>query len=137
MNKLNLLLLIGSASLVACNHRERVSWLESETSVEAPLPPHAPIAPLGKEQPKKVNSNPQPMEVQEPTVVIPDNIPQKEQEEWHPKEGDLVRAGELIMKLKKEKEGNPTNEEMVSYLHNHMAITPSQAHLILEELGLE
>ncbi len=137
MNKINLLLLICSVSLAACNHREKESWLESESNVQAPLPPHAPIAPLGKEQSANVNPNSPTMLMQEPAVVIPDKIPQKDQEEWHPKEGDLVKAGELVMNLKKEKQGNPTNEEMVSYLQNHMAITSSQAHLILEELGLE
>ena len=41
------------------------------------------------------------------------------------------------MKLKKETESNLTNEKMVSYLENNMSISSSQAHLILEELGLE
>ncbi|OJX10915.1 MAG: hypothetical protein BGO77_05225 [Caedibacter sp. 37-49] len=137
MNKKNLLLLFTSMIVVACNHSKKEPWIESESNVQAPLPPHAPIAPLGNGQSANVNSNSQSTQIQEPAVVIPDKILQKEQEEWHPKEGDLVKAGELIMNLKKEKQANPTNEEMVSYLQNNMSITSSQAHLILEELGLE
>jgi hypothetical protein len=138
MKKINLLLLISSATLVACNHREREPALDSEPAVKAPLPPHAPINPLAPVgQPVNIESNVVIPQIQEPAIIIPEKVPGEQQAEWHPKEGDLVRAGEFIMKLKREKGSSPTNKEMASYLQNSMAISPSQAHLILEELGLE
>lgn len=139
MKTLNLFLLISAATLVACNHREREPMLDSEPAEQAPLPPHAPIQPLVTGQSKKIKSSVAVPQNQEsiPNIVIPEQAPADQQAEWHPKEGDLVRAGELVMKLKQEKGGNPTNEEMISYLQNNMAISSSQAHLILEELGLE
>jgi len=135
VNKINLFLLISSSVLVACNQHKREPFLDVEPSVEAPLPPHAPTEPLAFNQSEKSILSPK--EESSLEIAIPEKAQLDQLTEWHPKEGDLVRAGELIMKLKKETESNLTNEKMVSYLENNMSISSSQAHLILEELGLE
>ncbi|AIL12968.1 hypothetical protein IM40_04750 [Candidatus Paracaedimonas acanthamoebae] len=139
MKILNLFLLISSSTLLACNQHKREAMLDSEPPVQAPLPPHAPIQPLVPGQSEKAKSIViMPLKQESSSaIVIPEKAPVDQPIEWHPKEGDLVRAGEFVMKLKQERGSNPTSEEMVSYLQDNMAISASQAHLILEELGLE
>lgn len=135
MNKINLFLLISSSVLVACNQHKREPFLDTEPGVEAPLPPHAPTQPLALNQSEKSILSPKGEASLE--MIISEKEPLDQLAEWHPKEGDLVKAGELIMKLKKATESKLTNAQMVSYLENNMSISSSQAHLILEELGLE
>lgn len=131
MNKINLFLLTISGVLVACNHHEKESMPDFEMSGRAPLPPHAPINPL------KMNADETKNQEFESAAIISEKDLTSPSIEWHPKEGDLVKAGELIMNLKHEKKRSPTNQEMTFYLIEEMEITSSQAHLILEELGLE
>lgn len=130
---------MSSSVLVACNQHKREPMLDSEPAVSAPLPPHAPTQPLVPGQAENTKSAVivAPKEGSSPAIVIPEKAPIDQHVEWHPKEGDLVRAGELVMELKQKKDSKPTNEEMSLYLQNNMAVSASQAHLILEELGLE
>lgn len=63
-----------------------------------------------------------------PVVAVP---------EWEPNSGHLVRAGDLVMALKRSNGGiDPTHAEMAQHLVVHMPVTPVQAEKILEELGL-
>ncbi|MGV8948707.1 MAG: hypothetical protein ACOH2E_04995 [Candidatus Paracaedibacter sp.] len=63
-----------------------------------------------------------------PVVAVP---------EWEPNSGHHVRAGELVMDLKRSKNGvSPTHDEMNHHLIAKMGITATQAEKILEELGL-
>lgn len=139
MNKINLFLLTISGALVACNHHEKESIPDFGILGQVPLPPHAPTNPLTLEPlaKDKINADKPKKQEFESAIIIPEKVQADQYAEWHPKEGDLVRAGELVMNLKQEKKRNPTNEEMTSYLKEKMAISSSQAHLILEELGLE
>ncbi len=67
-------------------------------------------------------------------VIQPSVVPVPE---WEPNSGHLVRAGELVMELKRSKGGiSPTHTEMASHLHANMGVTAAQAEKILEELGL-
>lgn len=55
--------------------------------------------------------------------------------EWEPLIIHIIRAGELVMELKRDKGGiNPDQEEMVQCLTLKMGITANQATKILEEL---
>ncbi|MGV8948697.1 MAG: WH2 domain-containing protein [Candidatus Paracaedibacter sp.] len=57
--------------------------------------------------------------------------------EWEPNSGQLVRAGELVMDLKRSKGGiHPTHAEMVQHLITTMPVTATQAEKVLEEMGL-
>jgi hypothetical protein len=57
--------------------------------------------------------------------------------EWFPSEGQLVRAGDQVMDLKRSKNGvYPSHEEMARHLVANMGVTAAQAEKILEELGL-
>jgi hypothetical protein len=57
-------------------------------------------------------------------------------QQWEPSDGDLVRAGELVMILKREKGTSPSGSEMLSCLQGKMGIPALRAKIILEELGL-
>lgn len=64
-----------------------------------------------------------------------------EAQNWHPKEGHLVSAGDHIMDLKRQKGAlRPSHAEMVAYLQTHMkppfVVNCHQAEVILQELGL-
>lgn len=56
--------------------------------------------------------------------------------DWEPNEGQLVRAGDLVMNLKRELERQPTSSEMQNYLQTNMGVSSEEAHIILDELGL-
>ena len=67
----------------------------------------------------------------------PDCIPEIADPAWFPSEGQLVRAGEQVMDLKRSKNGvYPSHEEMARHLVVNMPVTAAQAEKILEELGL-
>lgn len=54
------------------------------------------------------------------------------------REGDLVRAGELVVALKKSKGGkSPSYQEMLVHVQKEMKIPAEKAERILEELGLD
>lgn len=56
---------------------------------------------------------------------------------WEPNSGHLVRAGELVMELKRGNGGNtPSHGAMASHIQSNMALTSAQAELVLQELGL-
>lgn len=70
--------------------------------------------------------------VQEPPVIDP-----HQPAEWEPSNGHVVRAGALVMELRRSKDGvNPARDEMITYLLANMDVTAVQAEKILEELGL-
>lgn len=73
-----------------------------------------------------------------PTVpTVPTAVPVPAAEEWQPSEGHLVRAGDLIMELKKNNGGiNPSHKEMVTHIRTNMGVSSEQAEAILGELGL-
>lgn len=56
--------------------------------------------------------------------------------DWEPNEGHLVRAGELVMDLKRDLGRAPTVGEMQNYLQANMGLSSSEANKVLEELGL-
>ena len=57
--------------------------------------------------------------------------------DWQPLEGHLVRAGDLVMELRRSKGGsNPTHAEMAAYIQTRMALAAHQAEMVLDELGL-
>jgi hypothetical protein len=52
-------------------------------------------------------------------------------------EGHLVRAGDLVMELRRSKGGiNPTHAEMATHIQTRMDLTAHQAEMVLDELGL-
>ena len=55
---------------------------------------------------------------------------------WNPNEGQLVEAGRLVMDLQREIGRLPNAGEMESRLQSQMHLSRSQAHKILDELGL-
>jgi membrane protein involved in colicin uptake len=56
---------------------------------------------------------------------------------WEPNSGHLVRAGELVMELKRDNGGNtPSHGAMVDHIQSKMALSPVQAELVLQELGI-
>ena len=57
--------------------------------------------------------------------------------EWHPKEGHLVQAGELVMELQRQN-GNvrPSHAAMATHIQSKMGLTAPQAEAVLEEMGL-
>lgn len=58
-------------------------------------------------------------------------------EEWHPSEGIIVRAGDLVMELQAKNGGvRPSHAVMSAHIQKNMALTSSQAEAVLEELGL-
>lgn len=70
--------------------------------------------------------------VQDPPGIVP-----HQPAEWEPSSGDVVRAGDFVMDLKRSKNGvHPTHEEMAHYLVVNMGVTAAQAEKILEDLGL-
>jgi hypothetical protein len=73
---------------------------------------------------------------QAPVTVSPSGAA-SQSAEWQPSDGQVVRAGELVMELKKNKGGaNPSHAEMVAYLQSRMNLTSFQAEKVLDELGL-
>ncbi len=56
--------------------------------------------------------------------------------EWHPLEGHLVRAGDLVMDLKRKMGKDPSHREMLTHIQSNMGLTAAQAEKVLEELGL-
>lgn len=57
--------------------------------------------------------------------------------DWQPLEGHLVRAGDLVMELRRSKGGNnPTHAEMAAHIQTRMSLTAHQAEMVLDELGL-
>ena len=57
--------------------------------------------------------------------------------DWHPSEGQLVRAGDLVMELQRSNNGvRPSHAAMATHLRTHMGVSASQADGILEEMGL-
>ena len=56
--------------------------------------------------------------------------------QWHPSDGELIRAAELVMILKREKGASPNASEMLLCVQSKMNISSSQAEIILDELGL-
>lgn len=61
------------------------------------------------------------------TAVIP---------EWRPSEGQLIRAGELVMELKNQQESIPTHDAMIKHVQINMGLTHQQAEMILAELDI-
>ena len=58
-------------------------------------------------------------------------------EEWHPSEGLLVRAGDLIMELQAKNGGvRPSHAVMSTHIQKNMGLTLGQTEAVLEELGL-
>jgi hypothetical protein len=62
-------------------------------------------------------------------------------QDWHPTEGHLVKAGELVMELQRRNGGvKPSHAAMVAHLQANMqapfAVTAPQAERVLEEMGL-
>ncbi|MBM3632277.1 MAG: hypothetical protein FJX03_01025 [Alphaproteobacteria bacterium] len=58
-------------------------------------------------------------------------------EEWHPSEGLLVRAGDLVMELQAKNGGvRPSHAVMSVHIQKNMGLTSPQAEAVLEELGL-
>ena len=56
---------------------------------------------------------------------------------WKPSEGELVRAGDLVMGLKNDKGGSiPTHGEMQSHLQSSMGLSGQQADKFLGKLGI-
>lgn len=56
--------------------------------------------------------------------------------EWHPLEGHLVRAGDLVMDLKRKLARDPSHTEMRNHIQSTMGLSTLQAEKVLEELGL-
>lgn len=82
-------------------------------------------------------SVPQPSQVQEPEKM-PAVVAPEPAADWVPLEGQLLRAGELVMDLKKKNGGKkPTLAEAMTYLQAQMNLTAQQVTLILDELGIE
>jgi hypothetical protein len=70
------------------------------------------------------------------SVVAP-SVAAPQPAEWQPLDGQVVRAGELVMELKKNKGGaSPSHAEMLAYLQVQMGLTSFQAEKILDELGI-
>ena len=70
-------------------------------------------------------------------VSQPNCMPEVADPAWFPSEGQLVRAGDQVMELKRTKNGvYPSHEEMARHLVVNMPVTAAQAEKILEELGL-
>lgn len=70
-------------------------------------------------------------------VPQPACMPEVDDPAWFPSEGQLVRAGDQVMDLKRSKNGvYPSHEEMARHLVVNMPVTAAQAEKILEELGL-
>lgn len=70
-------------------------------------------------------------------VIVGSSVGVSQPAEWQPLDGQVVRAGELVMELKRNKGGaNPSHAEMVAYLQSQMSLTSSQAEKVLDELGL-
>jgi hypothetical protein len=72
-----------------------------------------------------------------PCEALPPSSPSESDAEWNPNEGQLVRAGELVMELQRQN-GNvrPSHAAMATHIRTHMGLTAPQAEKVLEEMGL-
>jgi hypothetical protein len=55
---------------------------------------------------------------------------------WQPNEGQIVRAGELVMRLQRELGRQPSANEMRNKLNTSMGLNNEQSNKILDDLGL-
>lgn len=119
--------------LVGCSDffDEDSDSFSSSPPAPAPTSPSAPAGcgcPVEKPQQTPAAAVPPPASTALPSGPVPD---------WHPSEGHLVRAGDLVMELKNRNGGrNPSHTAMATHIQTHMGLTPHQAEMVLEELGL-
>jgi hypothetical protein len=73
--------------------------------------------------------------LEEKPIAQDSPIPPSQPAEWEPLDAHIIQAGELVMALKRGKNGaNPTHGEMAAHLVANMGITAAQAEKILEQL---
>jgi len=56
--------------------------------------------------------------------------------DWQPNEGQIVRAGELVMSLQRELGRQPSASEMNTKLQSSMGLSRAQSAKVIDELGL-
>lgn len=101
-----------------------------------PYPKTPPSTQTGCSCPAEVQQQAPVAPVPAPVAPVEPAAPVAPAPEWHPNEGQLVRAGDLVVALRRAGGVYPTHAAMVTHIQNNMGVSAQQAERILEELGL-